>query len=67
MEGNMTINIKSAQLKEDLDDGEVFGGKMDPYCKIEYSDKVKKTAAINDAGLNPIWNDEFVIRVKSDE
>ena len=63
----MTINIKSAQMKEDNDDGELFAGKMDPYCKLEYEDIEKNTMTKNEAGKNPVWNDEFVLRVHSDK
>ena len=67
MEGNLTINVKSALMNEDNDEGEIFAGKMDPYCKIEYEAIVKNTSVRKEAGKNPVWNDEFVIRVFSDK
>mgnify|MGYP006117212017 CR=1 FL=1 len=38
LKGNMKICIVKAEMSIDLDDGERFGGKMDPLCSLDYNE-----------------------------
>jgi Ca2+-dependent lipid-binding protein len=48
---------------------------MDPYCKLKYNDgavkremrEMMKTSVKDEAGKNPIWNEEFVFEIESDK
>ena len=42
LKGNMTIMIVKAEMLIDLDDGEFFGGKMDPLCTLDYNEGATK-------------------------
>ena len=68
LKGKITLRIAKAFLLKEKDEGFSHGnGKMDPYCTVVYEDSKYKTRVKQDAGKNPVWNEEFVFDVSSEK
>ena len=59
--GKLTLIIQRAELTRDT---EMFG-KMDPYVRITFDSKFRKTSVKQEGGKIPIWNEKFVIDVNN--
>jgi Ca2+-dependent lipid-binding protein len=59
--GNLTLTVVQGQLTRDV---ETFG-KMDPYVTIMYQGQKYKTKIHDSAGLTPVWNHTFEIKLGS--
>ena len=61
--GILNLKICSAILTRDTE----LIGKMDPFVKIIYNNKERKTNVKNEAGTTPIWNQSWKFHVNSEE
>ena len=59
--GILSLTVIEADLTRDT---ETFG-KMDPFVKFTYGDLKFMTTEKSNAGKKPIWNETFLINVKS--
>ena len=44
---------------------EIFS-EMDPFMILKYGKKKFKTEVLNEAGMNPVWNQEFIFPIVSE-
>ncbi|TNV83132.1 hypothetical protein FGO68_gene5962 [Halteria grandinella] len=59
--GLLVVKAVMAKLTHDTE----LRGKMDPYLKFTFRDQHFQTRSLPEAGLNPVWNQEFSFRVFS--
>jgi len=61
--GILTLKIVEGKLTRNT---ELFGN-MDPFIQIEYRDQKFRTKVNDGGGLNPTWNETFIIPIVSVE
>jgi len=59
--GILTISVLQGKLYRDTEKI----GKMDPFVQINYMGSIFKTKTMNEAGKNPVWNENFDIPIQS--
>jgi Ca2+-dependent lipid-binding protein len=62
-QGILTINCQKATLKKDHD---IFG-KMDPFVKFVVGNQEKRTKVMEEAGLNPVWDQIITFEINNGE
>ena len=61
--GLLTIKIVRGQLYINT---EIFS-EMDPFIIMKYGKTKYKTKVLEEAGVNPVWNQEFLIPIESEQ
>lgn len=61
--GILTIKIVRGQLYINT---EIFS-EMDPFIIMKYGKTKYKTKVLEEAGVNPVWNQEFLIPIESEQ
>ena len=59
--GELHFNIFRGELYINT---EIFS-EMDPFMILKYGKKKFKTKVLDEAGVNPVWNQEFVFPISS--